>query len=154
MSYVWLNINLPGTKILQWADTDKNDLVVIDSNGSLFATTKISSDSIFNLSPTWTQIPVGIKLVSVSNNKLAFIDYNDNVYQSSEMSTSPSAINYNPITSTSGKMKTISYDEISGISCGVRSDMANNYLSCNVFSNNIFLSSSHIELSNPTLSKI
>jgi hypothetical protein len=52
--FSWKNIKLPINYGIQWVDTDNNDLIIIDSYGKPWYTSKPSSDTMFNDIPTWT----------------------------------------------------------------------------------------------------
>jgi hypothetical protein len=133
MGIIWTKIDLPNNNGVQWVDIDDTNIVITDNNGAGYYS-NVAPSTAFSFSRVWTQFSgLGVKVISVSNGKFATFDYNNDVYYSNSI---PPIQSLSSLTSIGGKMKTISYDATSGIICGVRSDLANNYLSCNELSNN------------------
>jgi hypothetical protein len=126
MTFQWSQsqINLPSNlNGIQWIDVDENNIVMTDNNGTIFFTNK------FNIN--WNINPGILNSLSVSNGKIIGYNSINQVWYSSTISG-----NWTHITPLGSSFKTISYDELSGIACGVRANDPLNYLDCYVYSNN------------------
>ena len=133
----WLQVTkLPSSLGFQYVDTDGDSVVATDTGGNIYyATRTISSietstgvksysNDIFK-NPIWIQKPGNLTSISISSNKIVGCNNSNQVWYSPTLSTNG---DWTELTNITGKLKTISYDLLSGLIGGIRTDLTNNTL--------------------------
>jgi hypothetical protein len=133
----WLQVTkLPSSLGFQYVDTDGDSVVATDTGGNIYyATRTISSietstgvksysNDIFK-NPIWIQKPGVLSSISISSNKIVGCNNSNQVWYSPTLSTNG---DWTELTNITGKLKIISYDLLSGLIGGIRTDLTNNTL--------------------------